>query len=235
MFLQHPEDRRRARDMHPQWGALPLCHVAPTWGCHSLGDLCLPSCTHQNPILWIFTQYLLNMAVEGKQQVQWSHHPTTDFGRIWRDQVLWSRACDSPPTGHPDGRLTHSSLSLGALLSARRGGKVFGDRHGLVPVIWSVTHRRAFLPWGDKEQLEFLWLWWPPRVVITTAWPAGRLHTYVYIYVSWIICGDLFYQNERWSSDILMVTFPRQWPNSHNFIYDISVIPPPSMATPGFI
>lgn len=58
--------------------------------------------------------------------------------------------------GHWGDPLTHASLTLGVLLCSRGGGEVFGDRHGLIPFIWSVTDWGTLLPCRHKAELEFL-------------------------------------------------------------------------------
>lgn len=234
MFLQHPEDRRRARDMHPQWGALPLCHVAPMWGCHSLGDLCLPSCAHQNPILQIFTQYLLNMAVEGKQQVQWSHRPTTDFGRIWRDQVLWEQSVRQPANGTP-GWPTHPLLSQSWSSAVRQTWW-----KGLRGPAWARPRHLECRSQEGFPSLRRQGATWVSVAVVATKDDdqyslATREAAHIRVYLC-VLDNTRWFILSKWMVVVrhshghfsTPVTKPPQ-------LYDISVIPPPSMATPGFI
>jgi hypothetical protein len=64
--------------------------------------------------------------------------------------------------------LTHSTLTLGILLSSRGGGKVFRDRHGFISIIWSITDWGTLLPYRDRWKQEV-------RMVVNSHWEASML------------------------------------------------------------
>lgn len=92
----------------------------------------------------------LNLGAEGKPQTEGLQRP--------RPRRLEGRG-GCTQSGGGGGPLTGSSLALAVLLSSRRGGQVFGHRHGLIAIVRGVAHGRALLPWGDKGELESLGTW----------------------------------------------------------------------------